>query len=135
MDQIAPLLLGTTKRYSAAMPKQTRTDQPRSRLAALRATRGLTQERLAERLGWTREKIAKLERGDIWFSKDSAHQLAKALECGVWELMDDAPEISPEDMRFLTALKSMTPEQQQRFAAVVRGAFELAGLEAPDLPQ
>ncbi len=117
------------------MPKQTRTDQPRSRLASIRNRRGLTQEQLAERLGWVREKIAKLERGDIWFSRDSASQLAKALDCGIWELMEDAPDISTEDARFLAALKSMTPEQKQRFADLVRAAYGVAGLEAPDLPQ
>jgi transcriptional regulator with XRE-family HTH domain len=60
-----------------------------AKIKAARQALGLTQEQLAERLGWQRQAFARIESGervDPRFS--TALQLAKALGKSVYELMD-----------------------------------------------
>jgi transcriptional regulator with XRE-family HTH domain len=114
------------------MSKQAGTTKTKSRLAGLRARRKLTQEQLGEMIGANREKIAKLERGDIWYSLDSATQISRALNCGMWELMPDAPDLTQDDLRILAALHRMNEDQKMQFLTLLETLLNGA---APDRQQ
>lgn len=72
-----------------------------------RKYRGLSQEKLAERLGWYKGDISNLEKGKRRYNQDVLEQLADALELprpgylvmvdptdpnGIWSLWEEASE-------------------------------------------
>lgn len=65
-------------------------------LRAERARAGLSQEALAQRLGWSRQKITKIENGTSRMFLDELPELLDALGITLGKLVQDA---SPEDRR------------------------------------
>ena len=59
-------------------------------IKAIRESKGLTQEQLAEISGIHRVTIAKYESTDCGMTVDSAQRLANALDCTIDELMKPA---------------------------------------------
>lgn len=59
-----------------------------SRIAERRKILELTQEKLAELSGLSRNYIGKIERAEKKMSLDSLRQIASALDCQVYELVD-----------------------------------------------
>jgi transcriptional regulator with XRE-family HTH domain len=67
-------------------------------LRAERARTGLSQAALAERLGWSRQKVTTLENGTRRFYADELPELLDALGITLAKLVQDA---APEDRRAL----------------------------------
>lgn len=60
-----------------------------AKIKAARTALGLTQEQLAQRIGWPRESLARIESGDRVDPRlSTAAQLAHALGKSVHDLMD-----------------------------------------------
>lgn len=84
-----------------------------------RKHRGLTQEQLAERVGWNKGDVSNLERGARRYNQDALEALAEALDCepcdlimrdptqpgAVWNVWEAIPEAKRDDaLRILEAL-------------------------------
>lgn len=116
--QMMRLTSCTAKRYSAPMaPRQTVPGPFPNQLKAMRRRRKLTQQALAEKSGVERPYIQKLESGRVWLSPEKIRPLAQALECGWWQLMPDAPELTDKDLRLIIALKKMGDDGHEKLMA------------------
>lgn len=63
-----------------------------ARIRALRELRGLTQEQVAEKLGCTRQKYARIEKGVIDISYASITAIAQIISVGVEEITDSVSQ-------------------------------------------
>lgn len=71
-------------------PHKMLTQHPK-RLIWRRNAAGLTQERLAEMAGYTKQHISGLEKGAFGASAECMAALARALDCKITDLMPDEP--------------------------------------------
>ncbi len=56
-----------------------------------RTYRGLTQEQLAERVGWTKGNVSQLENGVQGYSQEGLEALAEALQCEPGQILNVDP--------------------------------------------
>jgi transcriptional regulator with XRE-family HTH domain len=106
------------------------------RVKALRVTRGLSQEELAERAGMSLKHLGQIERAATEPSITAVLGLCKGLEVRVLELLPDPARITPEPkalsrdewLRILEITRSLaeTAEGMVRFA----GRFQRPGSES-----
>jgi transcriptional regulator with XRE-family HTH domain len=111
------------------MAKQVRTlfkhqGKPRHFIKDWRLYRGLTQERLAERLGMTHGAVSQLERGLVGYSQDSLEALADALQCEPADLLWRHPD--SEFGAILAEVSRFPPDQHKRIVAVLKAFREAA---------
>jgi transcriptional regulator with XRE-family HTH domain len=66
---------------------------------AERAALDISQAELGERLGWSRQMIAKIEAGDRAVAVHELPELCRALECGVMDLLGRAEGMDRELLR------------------------------------
>jgi transcriptional regulator with XRE-family HTH domain len=85
--------------------------KPRHFIKEWRLHRGLTQERLAERVGVTHGALSQLERGLTNYTQPMVEALADALHCeigdlitrdpnsDIWSIWDTVRKLPPEELR------------------------------------
>lgn len=87
-----------------------------------RKFRGLTLERLAERIDVTHGAIAQLERGEVNYTQPMLEIIADALNCQPADLIGRPPNkefgIKPELQRIVEIAESASPEQRQQIEQV-----------------
>lgn len=88
---------------------------PRHFIKEWRKHRGLTLERLAERLEVTAGNLSQLERGDIGYTQPMLEALADALQCSTGDLVSCPPGannvLSLAASNLMATVKDATPEQ------------------------
>jgi transcriptional regulator with XRE-family HTH domain len=86
---------------------------------ALRVTRGLSQEELAERAGMSLKHLGEIERAATEPSITAVLGLCKGLEVRVLELLPDPARITPEP-------KALSRDDWQRILEITRSLAETA---------
>lgn len=86
----------------------------------IREEKNLTQTQLAATVGCSRSQINRIETGKVWPSRTTLIAIADALDCGIWQLMPDAPNITAEDVLFLRVLSEMNDRQREVVAQMIR---------------
>jgi transcriptional regulator with XRE-family HTH domain len=89
------------------------------RVKALRVTRGLSQEELAERAGMSLKHLGEIERAATEPSITAVLGLCKGLEVRVLELLPDPARITPEP-------KALSRDEWLRILEVTRSLAETA---------
>ena len=88
-----------------------------------REYRGLSQQRLADRIGVTHGAISQLENGHVSYTQGMLEALADALSCTPADLVGRLPGtefgLKPAYVRLFTLLEQATPEERQRIEQVV----------------
>lgn len=80
------------------------------RIKETRIQKGLTQEQLANRLGWTRSAISKIEHDTYEISLETAKKIARALDADPGYIIFGAEDVKGEINRLFDRL---TPDQQK----------------------
>jgi transcriptional regulator with XRE-family HTH domain len=91
--------------------------EPRHFIKAWRLHRGLTQERLGERVGVTHGALSQLERGLTNYTQPMLEALADALQCEPRDLIVRDPK--SEIWSVFDAILKLPPVEQQRIAAII----------------
>ncbi len=99
-------------------------DKPRHFIKEWRKHRGLTQQRLADRLGLTHGAVSQLERGLVGYTQPTLEALAEALQCEPADLIWRDPD--SEFGAILAEVRKFPPEQQKRIVAVLKAFREAA---------
>jgi transcriptional regulator with XRE-family HTH domain len=89
------------------------------RVKALRVTRGLSQEELAERAGMSLKHLGEIERAATEPSITAVLGLAKGLEVRVLELLPDPARVTPEP-------KALSRDDWQRILEITKSLAETA---------
>jgi len=97
---------------------------PRHFIKAWRTHRGLTQERLADRVGVTHGAMSQLERGLVNYTQPMLEALADALQCEPADLLWRDPE--SEFGAILAEVSKFPPEQHKRIVAILKAFREAA---------
>jgi transcriptional regulator with XRE-family HTH domain len=95
-----------------------KTGKPRHFIRQWRKFRGLTQVRLAERIGQTHGAISQLERGLVGYTQPTLEALAEALQCEPGDLITRDP--SSEIWSIWDQVRKLPPEEQKRVVAIVQ---------------
>lgn len=78
-------------RLMAKAPKKPQPKRRRIFLREWRKYRNLTQEQLAERVGWAVSNVSQLEQARQGYSQDGLEALAMALQCDPGQLLNTDP--------------------------------------------
>lgn len=117
-------ILRMAKNPLSARPAPARQRQParvRHYLKQWRAKRGLTQERLAERVDVSRGLIAQYELGNTKIPEDMIYALADALQCSPGDLFDVNPLMAGEVIDITDELRGMDDLQRSKAIAYIHG--------------
>jgi transcriptional regulator with XRE-family HTH domain len=71
-------------------------DLPANQIRAWRKFRGLTQEQLAEMIGYDRTVVSKIERGSVQYTQGFLEKAAEILQCTPGELISRDPTASAQ---------------------------------------
>ena len=101
------------------VPKPKR-NRHRTFIAEWRAFKGLTQDRVAERIGISRENYGRIESGKIPYNQDTLELCADALGCSASDLLERDPnaEKMVDDLHEL--LSGASAEDHARVIAVAK---------------
>lgn len=82
----------------------------------LRLERGMSQAQLADKIGYERSRIGRLELGDTAISVDTLLSLANALEVSIYSLLPidiklKSDPVTPEQFQCQSASSVMIPSQ------------------------
>jgi transcriptional regulator with XRE-family HTH domain len=108
----------------ARRPKSPHQVQPRFKarrrifLKEWRQYRDLTQEQLAERVGWSVGNISQLERGQQGYSDEGLAMLAEALNCTPGQILDVDPT---NDDAIWSLWERAEPGQRRTLLEVAKG--------------
>jgi transcriptional regulator with XRE-family HTH domain len=94
-----------------------KSDGPRHFIKAWRRHRGLTQERLAERVGVTHGAVSQLERGLMNYTQPMLEALADALQCEPGDLITRDP--NSEIWSIWDQVLKLPPAEQKRIVAII----------------
>lgn len=90
-------------------------------IALRRAASGLSQERVAEALGITREAVSRMETGVAVPSVVRLAELAEIFECGIEELLADVSNRKIDQARSIVELlQGLTAEKREMLMNVIR---------------
>ena len=80
-----------------------------NRVKEIRKQRGLTQQKLAERLGLSQAQVARLESGSSELTITQMKTFADALNCEPWELLplDMQPSINTKELELVRLLRAL----------------------------
>lgn len=101
-----------TTRFKARLPTFIR---------AWRKFRGLTLERLAERVEMTAGNLSQIERGETAYTQNTLEALAEALRCAPADLLMRDPRISDSPWSIWEALK---PEKRRQAIKLLKALAE-----------
>lgn len=85
-----------------------------------RTYRGLTQERLAERVSLTAGLISQLENGQINYTQPTLEALAHALQCDPGDILSRDPRIDDALAELRKMLQAVSGPDQKKAITVVR---------------
>lgn len=77
-----------------------------------REFRGLTQERVAERLGISPTTWGRIEKGDVPYNQDFLEEAAFALQCDIWDLLNRDPTKENDVIDRIDQFRKLDPEEQ-----------------------
>lgn len=104
---------------------------PRHYIKQWRKHRGLTLERLAERIGVTNSALSQLERGKVNYTQPMLEILAEALNCRPADLVGRPPEkdfgVRPEYERFMAIVEGATDDERRRIEEMAQIITRKAG--------
>lgn len=96
------------------------------RVRELRTSRGLTQEALAERVGFRASYFSQIESGTKGATIDTLAAVAAALGVTLSELFLDVDQPLPDELdRLSTALAGQSPERQRTLLRILEEALRL----------
>jgi len=96
------------------------------RVRALRTSHGLTQEALAERLGFGASYVSQIESGAKGATLDTLAAIAAALGMTLSELFLDVDQPLPDEFdRLATALAGQSRERQRTLLRILEEALRL----------
>jgi transcriptional regulator with XRE-family HTH domain len=97
------------------------------RVRALRTLHGLTQEALAERVGFQASYFSQIESGARRATLDTLAAIAAALGVTLSELFLDVDQPRPRELaRLSTALAGQSPERQRTLLRILEEALRLS---------
>lgn len=108
------------------MPKQPRHSP--TFIKAWRIHRGLSQEKLAERIGMSKGNISQLENGHIPYGQETLEKIALALNCAPSDLLERHPD---ESEPLWAIIKRLAPADRKRLMNLAE-ALERSNLEPAD---
>jgi transcriptional regulator with XRE-family HTH domain len=100
--------------------------QPRHFIREWRKYRGLTQERLAERIGLTGGAISQLETGQTHYTQSTLEALAEALNCEPGDLLSRDPALEGQIVDLLRLIRQ---KDQAMVTTVLRALPDRTGTE------
>jgi len=89
-----------------------------------REFRGLTQEQAADRIGWDRTTLGRVEKGRIPYGQGLLEAAAEAYDCEVWDLLNVDPTKQGEVVDFTALLKMASPEERAEILGFARGRLK-----------
>jgi transcriptional regulator with XRE-family HTH domain len=90
-------------------------------IASRRATSGLSQEKVAEALGITREAVSRMETGVAVPTVVRLAELAEIFDCGIEELLTDASNRTIDQARrILELLEGLAAEKREMLMSVIK---------------
>lgn len=94
----------------------------RNRVRENRERRGWSQDRLAERIGRSRETVSRLENGEIKLTDEYLGLLSEAFGCSPLELIADLDDVARDagEREILELYRGMTPEAVAAWLATGR---------------
>ena len=104
--------------------KRDKSAPPRHFIKQWRKHRGLTQQRLADRLGQTHGAVSQLERGLVGYTQSTLEMLADALQCEPADLLWRDPD--SEFGAILAEVRQFPADQQRRIVAILKAFREAA---------
>jgi transcriptional regulator with XRE-family HTH domain len=111
------------------VPRFKASQVPRRRifLKQWREYRNLTQEQLAERVGWSVGNVSQLERGLQGYSDEGLALLADALQCTPGQILDVDPT---NDDAIWSLWERAQPGQRQALIEVAKGMVRKTGTDS-----
>lgn len=87
--------------------------------------KGWSMSNLCREMGTARSYFTNFKNGNLSITEDRLNQIAKLLDCSVEYLKgetDDAskPGVSPEKQKLLNLIDTLTDEQAERFAELIK---------------
>lgn len=101
--------------------KKLREKHPGHYLRDWREAKGLSQERVAERVGMSVPQVSKIENGKQGYRQETLEQFAKALGCGPADLL--RPPHAPENELALYIM-ALSEKRRQRALKALKAIFE-----------
>lgn len=96
------------------------------RVRELRTLHGLTQETLAERVGFRASYVSQIENGSKGATLETLAAIARALGMTLSELFLDVDQPLPNELaRLSTALAGQSPERQRTLLRILEEALRL----------
>lgn len=90
-------------------------------IGARRAAAGLSQEKVAEALGITREAVSRMETGVAVPTVVRLAELAEIFDCGIEELLTDASNRKIDQARrILELLEGLAAEKREMLMSVIK---------------
>ncbi|MFM0390787.1 helix-turn-helix domain-containing protein [Paraburkholderia phytofirmans] len=90
-------------------------------IALRRAATGLSQEKVAEALGITREAVSRMETGVAVPTVVRLAELAEIFDCGIGELLTDASNRKIDQARrILELLEGLSAEKREMLMSVIK---------------
>lgn len=86
-----------------------------------RKKRGLSQERLADRVGMTGGNLSEIENGNTGYTQATLEALAEALQCSAADLLIRDPS-DPEGLWSLW--ETAKPAQRKQIIGIIKGLLE-----------
>jgi transcriptional regulator with XRE-family HTH domain len=106
------------------VPSRLKPDKPRHFIKAWRIHRGLTQERLGDRVGVTHGALSQLERGLVNYTQPMLEALADALQCEPGDLITRDP--NSEIWSIWDQVRKLPPDEQKRIVAIIQALQKAA---------
>jgi transcriptional regulator with XRE-family HTH domain len=107
--------------HSSSSPKVKR---PHQYIREWRLHRGLTQERLAARVGMSPGAISQLENGHINYTQPRLEALAEALSCAPGDLLDKDPNL---EAALSDLMQLIHKKDRKTVLAILRGLPDKTG--------
>lgn len=94
------------------------------RIRELRITRGMKQQELARKIGFTYQQLQKYEAGTNQLSTNRLYQIAAALQVTIYDLLQESGESFPvpglkSSPRFFGDYNRLNPQQRQTIRSLV----------------
>lgn len=91
-----------------------------NRIKEIRKEKRLSQERLGDIVGTTKQHIGRLESGKSSLSDVWLERLSKALGCTKAELLGETPVLTPQDKALLDLYNDLPEEHKETILKIVR---------------
>lgn len=88
---------------------------PVNHVRQLREAAGISQEELAAKLYWPTAKVRALEAATRLPTDDMVRQVAEALGCGLFDLIDEPMVVQPEEKAVIERLRGMSEPERSVF--------------------